>query len=266
MIVVLCLGAFLAEGGYTVFCLFGIVDHKGNRIDGVGTNADRSGMIGKDHNAVILTRALKVFVNRLKDLLINQFNRQHLVFKLCAVSTFIRTFYVNVNVFVAILERIDRSLRLSIVVGVYVSGCTLHVDGLHACAQTDALDEVNGGDDRTANTPFLGEIRETGLLAGTPQPRRIGRLKTAGTASLINGMMIQHLKALLHETAEFTPTVLLGGQIITDTATDDVMRAGKIVGIVAILPQNAMAIADARHRIMEQNAADDELGVTEDGE
>ena len=57
-------------------------------------------------------------------------------------------------------------------------------------------------------------------------------------------MLIQHLEALLHELVELAATVLFLGEVVADAAADDVVRAGEIVGIVAVLPQDAVTVAD----------------------
>ena len=57
---------------------------------------------------------------------------------------------------------------------------------------------------------------------------------------------VENIKAAAHQVKESGTAVLNAGEIVTDALTENVVRAVEIVLVVAVLPNQTMAVADAR--------------------
>src|SRR4051812_22425557 len=94
---------------------------------------------------------------------------------IAVVSGLIRRLDVNVNE-IFVLKRFQRMLGLARVVGVVVTGGTGNGNDIQSNEPSDAVDKIDGGDDRSRQAELVLERRQIRPLALPPKPDGVGRL------------------------------------------------------------------------------------------
>jgi hypothetical protein len=94
---------------------------------------------------------------------------------------------MQINIILTALELIDRGLCLTVEIGMDIAGDTGNIDNMQARAQPQAVDQIDGGDDRSANLKAIRQYRQPGQSALAPDPDRVAGLSPRRTLAWLTG-------------------------------------------------------------------------------
>ena len=131
----------------------------------------RCGMIGHDKHCKILTCTFKCLIKRSYNIFINPFNRRNFSFYITMMSTFIRSFKVNIHKVIAVLYQcIFGGFKLSLIIGIKCACCTFYINTLHTCTYSYTFYKINCGNHSTFQTCLFIEVIYPRLSTLTPKP------------------------------------------------------------------------------------------------
>ena len=134
---------------------------------------------------------------------------------------------------------------LAEIIRIEKTGRSGHQDHLKPGQDANTADQINRGNDRTAQPKAFGNRRHGGTAALPPQPDRRGRLMPLGLALGINGMLDADLLGAFHQRAQLLATISLGPVLLYGLAGDIVRwRSGHL--FLAAVPDQQVPIAHTR--------------------